>query len=165
VQMAGEAIISLGSHPNLAPLSGWLRQAGFVIENAPDANALAWGKLVINAAIHPISALLGAVNGEVLRRNQARTLLQAAARETAAVAVAQGIRLPYPDPVVATETIARSTAGNRSPMLQDILRQAPTEIDTICGAVVRAGEQLGIQTPINRTLWQLIGAKVAGFGN
>jgi 2-dehydropantoate 2-reductase len=165
VQPAGEAIISLGAHPNLAPLAGWLRQAGFIIENAPDANALLWGKLVINAAIHSISALLGAENGELLRRGPARMLLQSAAREAAAVAVAQGIRLPYPDPVVATETIARTTAVNRSPMLQDMQRQAPTEIDVISGAIVRAADQLGIPAPIHRTLWQLISARVAGYEN
>jgi len=82
-----------------------------------------------------------------------------AAREAAAVAVAQGIRLPYPDPVVAAETIARRTAANRSSMLQDVQRGAPTEIEAICGAIVQAGEHTGVPTPINRTLFQLIKAR------
>jgi 2-dehydropantoate 2-reductase len=60
--------------------------------------------------------------------------------------------LPYPDPVAATETIAYRTANNRSSMLQDVQRGAPTEIDAICGAIVKAGEYTGIQTPINRDL-------------
>ncbi len=68
------------------------------------------------------------------------------------------MRLPYPDPVVATETIARRTAANRSSMLQDVQRHAPTEVDAICGAIVTAGEQTGVPTPVNRTLWQLIKA-------
>jgi 2-dehydropantoate 2-reductase len=72
--------------------------------------------------------------------------------------VAQGLHLPYPDPVVAVETIARRTAANRSSMLQDIQRGAPTEIDAICGAIVTAGEQTGVPTPVNRTLWQLVRA-------
>jgi len=97
-------------------------------------------------------------NGELLARNPARSLLQAIAREAAAVAVAQGIRLTYPDPVVATETIARRTADNLSSMLQDVQRGAPTEIDAICGAIVQAGEQTGVPTPINRTVLQLIKA-------
>jgi 2-dehydropantoate 2-reductase len=80
------------------------------------------------------------------------------AREAAAVAVAQGLHLPYPDPVMAVETIARRTAANRSSMLQDVQRGAPTEIDAICGAIVSAGEQTGVPTPVNRTLWQLVKA-------
>jgi 2-dehydropantoate 2-reductase len=94
----------------------------------------------------------------LLNRSTARALLQATAREVAAVAVAQGIRLPYPDPVVAAENIARRTAENHSSMLQDVQRGVPTEIDAICGAVVQAGEQTGVPTPINRTLMQLVKA-------
>jgi len=158
VRPAGEGVISLGAHPRLAPLAGLLRSAGFVVENAPDANVLLWGKLVINAAINPITALLDMTNGELLQRGSAHALLKSAAREAAAVAVAQGVSLPYPDPVVTAETIARRTAGNRSSMLQDVQRGAPTEIDAICGAIVEAGERAGVPTPVNRTLWQLVRA-------
>jgi 2-dehydropantoate 2-reductase len=156
VQQAGEGVISLSAHPRLAPLSNLLQMAGFIIETAPNATVLLWGKLVINAAINPLTALLGVPNGELLKRSQARQLLQATAREAAAVAVAQGIQLPYPDPVVAAESIARNTAANRSSMLQDVQRGGPTEIDAICGAIVQAGEHTGVPTPINRTLWQLV---------
>ncbi len=156
VRPAGEGVITLGAHARLSPLAELLRGAGFVVEYDPDPNALLWGKLVINSAINPITALLKITNGEILTRPTARALLATIARESAAVAVAQGVRLPYPDPVVATETIARRTASNRSSMLQDISRNAPTEIDAICGAIVQAGEQTGVPTPVNRTLWQLI---------
>ena len=158
VQQAGEGVISLSAHPRLAPLSNILQTAGFIIETAPDAAILLWGKLVINAAINPLTALLRVPNGELLKRSQARLLLQATAREAAAVAIAQGIQLPYPDPVVAAESIARNTAGNHSSMLQDVQRGGPTEIDAICGAIVHAGEHTGVPTPINRTLWQLVKA-------
>jgi 2-dehydropantoate 2-reductase len=43
-------------------------------------------------------------------------------------------------------------------MLQDVERGAPTEIDAICGAIVKAGDQVGVAAPINRTLWQLVSA-------
>lgn len=158
VRLAGEGVISLSAHPGLARLTGRLRAAGFVIENEPDPTALLWGKLVINAAINPITALLRVPNGELLNRPPARQLLQTIVREAAGVAVAQGIRLPYPDPVVAVETIARRTAANRSSMLQDVLRGAPTEIDAICGAIVQAGEKTGLPTPTLRAVWQLVRA-------
>jgi 2-dehydropantoate 2-reductase len=41
-------------------------------------------------------------------------------------------------------------------MLQDVLRGTTTEIQAINGAIVRAGEQTGVPTPINRMLWKLI---------
>jgi 2-dehydropantoate 2-reductase len=158
VRPAGEGVISLGAHPLMGQLAVILRSGGFLVEMSPDPSGLLWGKLVINAAINPITALLGITNGELLERLPARVLLAAVAREAAAVAVAQGVRLPYPDPAVAVETIARRTASNRSSMLQDVSRGAPTEIDAICGAIVEAGERTGVPTPLNRTLWQLVNA-------
>ncbi len=159
VRPAGEGVITLGFHPRQGPLADLLARAGFVVENATDTNALLWSKLVINAAINPLSAILGVPNGELVTRRAARTLLACAAREAAAVAAAQGIHLPYPDPVAAAEAVARRTATNRSSMLQDIERGAPTEVDAISGAIVSAGEDTRVPTPVNHTLWQLIKAR------
>jgi 2-dehydropantoate 2-reductase len=158
VRLVGEALVTLSVHPRLPPLADALRAAGFIIETVPDPTALLWGKLVINAAINPLTALLGVLNGELLERPSARLLVQSIAREAAAVAEASGILLPYPDPVAAVEAVARRTATNRSSMLQDIQRRAPTEIDAICGAIVQVGEQVGVPTPVNQTLFYLIKA-------
>ncbi len=159
VRAGGEGVITLGPHPRLGRLRGLLRAAGFVVENTADLQALLWGKVLVNAAINPLTALLEVPNGSLLEISAARSLLVDAAFETAAVARAQGIVLPYPDPVAMAETVARRTAANHSSMLQDILRGSPTEIDAICGAIVRMGEALGIPTPVNRVLWHLVHAK------
>jgi len=66
--------------------------------------------------------------------------------------------LPFPDPVAAAEEVARRTAANHSSMLQDVLRGAPTEIDAICGAVVKTGQKHDIATPTNWACWKLIKA-------
>jgi 2-dehydropantoate 2-reductase len=158
VRPAGEGAIHLQEHPRLEGLAGALRRAGFAVETAPDPESLLWGKLVINAGINPLTALLKVPNGALLDRPEARSLLAALVQETAAVARARGVRLTYPDPLAAVESIAQRTAANRSSMLQDIQRGAPTEIDAICGAVVRAGEAAGIPTPVNWTVMQLIKA-------
>ena len=52
------------------------------------------------------------------------------------------------------------TASNHSSMYQDIMRGAPTEIDAICGAVVREGSEVGVSTPANEIMHQLIRAKL-----
>jgi 2-dehydropantoate 2-reductase len=158
VRPAGDGVISLGAHPLMDRMAVILRSCGFPVEMSPDPSGLLWGKLVINAAINPITALLGITNGELLERPSARALLASVAQEVAAVAAAHGVRLPYPDPVEAVEVIAQRTAANRSSMLQDVTRGAPTEIDAICGAIVDAGERTGVPTPVNRTLGQLVKA-------
>jgi 2-dehydropantoate 2-reductase len=160
VRPGGEGAISIGTHPRLTPLANSLRKAGFAVEVVAESGALLWSKLVINAAINPLTALLRVPNGELLARPDAQTLMATVAREAAAVATALGYRLTYPDPVAAAKEVAQRTATNTSSMLQDVQRGAPTEIDAICGAIVAAGAEHGIPVPVNRTLWLLIKALV-----
>ena len=156
VKAGGEGKISIENHPAIGPLEKALKAANFKVEILEDAQSLIWGKLVINAAINPLTALLKVTNGELLRRPTARGLMRALADEAATVASAEKVTLPFHDPAEAVEDVARKTAGNHSSMLQDIRRGAPTEIDAICGAVARMGKRHHTPTPINSTFWQLI---------
>ena len=49
-------------------------------------------------------------------------------------------------------------------MLQDVLAQRETEVDFINGAVVREGEKVGIEAPVNRTLTALVKAIEKTYG-
>ncbi len=157
-RMGGDGLISLEAHPAINSLYQLLRAAQLNVEIVSDANMLVWGKLVINTAINPLTALLSVPNGALLEKPAARLVMDALARETANVASALGICLPFSNPVSVVEDVARRTAANRSSMFQDVKRGAPTEIDAICGAVVRAGQSRGVSAPVNWTMWQLISA-------
>jgi 2-dehydropantoate 2-reductase len=156
----GEGVVSMESHPRLGVIESALTGAGFSVQVVPDAKSLVWGKLVVNAAINPLTALLRVPNGELLKRPSARVIMKALAEETAAVASAQRVRLPFSNPMEAAESVAQKTAANHSSMFQDVRRGAPTEIDAICGAVARTGKRHGIPTPVNRVCWQLVQAIV-----
>ena len=158
VRQVGEGQLSLEAHPKLEPLAEMLIRAGFQVNIVSEADSLIWGKLVINSAINPLSALLRLTNGELLEHPMRRLLLADLARETAAVAAAIGIKLPFPDPVLAAEDVARRTSSNRSSMLQDVLRGAPTEIDAISGAIVALGMSLGVPIPYNSCMARLVQA-------
>ena len=158
VKMGGNGMIALGAHNRLEPLADLLKTAGFTVEIAADTEAMVWGKLVINTAINPLTALLQVPNGELLTNPAGRDLMGLAALETAAVAKARGVSLPFQNPVEAVEAVAQRTGGNLSSMLRDVQRGGPTEIDAINGAVVRLGEQNHVPTPVNHTLWQLVKA-------
>lgn len=158
VQAGGEGKTSIERHPALGPLGEALESANFHLQMVEDARSLIWGKLVINSAINPLTALLRVPNGELLERASARDMMRELASETARVAAAEEISLPFPDPAAAAEEVARKTASNRSSMLQDILRGAPTEIDAICGAIVNIARQHGLAVPVNWSCWQLVRA-------
>jgi len=165
VRVGGTGPTHVGRHPRLDPYVPLLRQAGFEVEVGGDVESLLWGKLAVNVAINPLTALLRVVNGALLEDPNARALMGEAAREAAAVAGAIGVDLPYLDPAAQAEEVARRTAANRSSMLQDMLRGAPTEIDAINGAVADGGDRLGVATPVNRSLWHLVRSAVSIGGS
>ena len=154
----GEGKISIEAHSRLGPLSAILAEAGFNLEVVTSAETLIWSKLVINAAINPLTSLLDVPNGELLVRPSARVLMGELALEVASVAEAQNIPLAFSDPVAAAVNVARRTSSNISSMLQDLRRGAPTEIEAICGAITRTGERYLTNTPLNRVCWQLVKA-------
>jgi 2-dehydropantoate 2-reductase len=145
-------------HPALGLVEEALKSARFTVNVVEDAQSLVWGKLVINAAINPLTAILRVPNGKLLDSPSARVMMGALAREAAQAATAEKIQLPFSDAVAAAEEVAAKTAANHSSMLQDVLRGAPTEIDAICGAVVNIAQKHHIDSPVNRACWKLVKA-------
>src|SRR5215216_4159743 len=118
VKSGGEGMISIERNQALGPLEAALKSAGFNLQIVEDALSLMWGKLVISSAINPLTALLKVPNGEILQRPSAREMMGILARETAQVAIAENVNLPFNDPVMAAEDVAGKTAANHSSMLQ-----------------------------------------------
>ncbi|MBP1596685.1 MAG: 2-dehydropantoate 2-reductase [Acidobacteria bacterium] len=144
--------------------AGWisdlLRAAGMAVETGAPAqiDGMLWGKLAANCGINALTALLRVPNGALLRIPDAAVLMKRAAKECAAVATAKGIELPFSDPAGRVCEVALLTASNRSSMLQDLLRGAPTECDAINGAVARWGKRLGVPAPVNEFLYRMVKA-------
>ena len=70
----------------------------FEVSIVEDVQPVVWGKLIVNAAINPLTALLRVKNGELLANPPARALMGELASETATVADALGVKLPFLDP-------------------------------------------------------------------
>ena len=142
----------------LSELVQGMNDSGLSSSLANDLDSLVWGKLAINAGINPLTALLRVPNGFLATNTPACELMCAAAEETAAVARALNIALPYPHASQRVIEVALATAENRSSMLQDVLRGSETEIDSISGAVAKYGSSSGVPTPVNDELCRLVHA-------
>jgi 2-dehydropantoate 2-reductase len=151
--------VILGAEPAAADriqaLAGLFRAAGIDTHVSAEIRQAVWRKLAVNCSINPLSALHGVPNGALLESPALRASLADAAREVGAVAAACGIDLAA-DPAELAVSVATKTATNRSSMLQDFDRGSPTEIDALCGAVVREGRRRGVPTPVNESLWQQV---------
>jgi 2-dehydropantoate 2-reductase len=158
VRSSGGGVLTLEAHSRLTALEDVLRVANFDIDVVEDLQPFVWGKLMVNAAINPLTALLRVKNGELLANPPACELMGKLARETASVAQALGVILPFLVPERAVEEVAQNTSENISSMLQDVRRGAPTEVDFINGAVIRTGRMNKVPTPVNEVIWSLINA-------
>lgn len=134
------------------------RAAGIEVTLAENLDSTIWGKLIVNVGINALTALLRVPNGVLAEAPRCERILAQAVAEAVMVAEALGISLPYEYPVEHVKTVCRETAANRSSMLQDVLRGARTEVDVINRAVVRKGAAVGISTPWNQFLSEMIEA-------
>lgn len=122
-----------------------------------------WGKVLYNACLNGLSAILEVPYGELARHQETRELMDAIIEESYAVARARGVRLLQPTPEeyqrLFYEELLPPTAAHRSSMLQDIERGKRTEIDALNGAIVRLGEEAGVSTPVNKLVTALVKVK------
>jgi 2-dehydropantoate 2-reductase len=137
--------------------------SGIPTEFTDDVASALWGKVLYNAALNPLGALLGVHYGALGENPQTRAIMDAVIAEAFSVALAEGVRLPWTSAAdycrVLYERLLPSTFLHRSSMVQDIERGRPTEIDAINGEVWRRGAARGLSTPANELLTRLIHAR------
>jgi 2-dehydropantoate 2-reductase len=117
-----------------------------------------WEKWVHNCAINAISAISGLRVGEISSTPDADELQSHVITEALAVVKANGISLPEKNPAEAIKAFCK-VKFNKPSMLQHMEEGRPTEVDALNGAVVRAGEKLGINAPYNHAITLMIKAR------
>ena len=140
----------------LKEVSGLLNKAGFETKVSKDIDSVIWSKLIINVGINALTAITRLNNGKLIEYEEARSILRSAVQEATRVVKRKRIKLAYDDPIQKAESVCKATAANVSSMLQDVLNKKRTEIDFINGAIVRQGKALGIATPVNEVLTNLV---------
>lgn len=166
VSHTGHGITYIGAseHTNLDQensvhllLVNLLEEAGFQAIMSKNMEVRIWSKLIINAVINPLTAILHVKNGELLESAWTRGLMLDLYREACLVAEAKGIRLP--DELWQTIiTVCEATSRNHSSMLQDIEQSRTTEIDRINGSLLQMAEELSLDLPAHRTVYRLVKA-------
>jgi 2-dehydropantoate 2-reductase len=139
-----------------------LREGGMDVTIVDDAWPAVWRKVVTNAAVNPLTALIRETNAELLTDAPACRVADSIAREVARVATASGVPIGEDEAVKQWRAMAALTGANRSSMLQDVEAGRPTEIDAISGAVAREGERRGVAAPLNQAMTLLVASLAPG---
>jgi hypothetical protein len=137
-----------------------LAAAGVPTELTTSLQAHLWTKIVYNAALNPLGALLGLPYGALAADADGRALMDDVIDECFAVAAARGVVPLVPTAAAYRDVfygrLVPSTVDHRSSMLQDLERGRRTEIEAINGCIWRYGREAGIPTPVNATMTRLI---------
>jgi len=158
---SGETIIGVPQGERVLQLnevSELLNQSGMETRVTDDINGTIWGKLLVNAAINPLTALTRMTNGEIIECSELVEVQRKVIDEVCAVAKKKKMSIHFSDPEAKVKEVCLATASNQSSMLQDILEGKRTEIDYINGAVVAEGTDCGASTPYNQILTRLVKA-------
>lgn len=158
--------------PRLRPWLAFFASARLPLELHADLRGIQWAKLLINLN-NPVNALSGLPLRRQLLERDFRLCVAALQREGLAALAAAGIAparltplpprwmpavLALPTPlfrVVAARTL-RIDAKARSSMADDLARGRPTEIDALCGDIVRLGRRHGVAMPVNEKMIGLL---------
>ena len=159
VRQSGAGVTILGRFrgspdENVARIVTALNDAGLEARTTTDVNVTLWNKVIVNAAINPLTALTGVRNGQLIDLPEARALLALVVRECEMVARSGDVT---GNTLTRVEEVCERTALNVSSMLQDIIRGKPTEIRSINAAVAGKAERQGIVAPVNLVLTELVG--------
>lgn len=132
---------------------------GIPTQYTDDILRAVWKKVIINAAINPVTADHRVPNSELLSdplRGQAISLM----REALEVASAEGYRFAEHEVEDELFRILQATADNKSSMLQDVLRNHKTEIDSLSGALLERGARHGLKLPHTERIVKRLRAKL-----
>jgi 2-dehydropantoate 2-reductase len=158
----GEILLPRPTDPPHGATEAWaslLGDMGYPVRRVESIDREVWRKVILNAAINPVTADHGIPNGRLRQdpwRGQALGLLA----EAAEVAAAE--QVPF-DPAELERDLWRvvgATATNRSSMLQDLDRGRPTEIDAISGRLLVRGRAHGLALPLTARAVERLRARV-----
>lgn len=149
---AGRGLTRIGSMSGAA--FDWvalLGSAGLVAETAEPISRYLADKLRINCLINPLTVIHDCRNGALLELPATLARMQKLGAEADAVLAAAGFGFDEPAFAVATR-VAKSTAGNRSSMLQDARAGRSLELPYMNGYLLRLAERHDVPADEHRIL-------------
>jgi 2-dehydropantoate 2-reductase len=154
----GEGITNLalfsGDHTSLISLSSIVPE-DFPVSIHKNYYEMLMSKLIINAIINPLTALLQVQNGMLLKNDDYYKVLKDIFSEIAFI-------LNLADPKIYFHRVievCQKTALNRSSMLKDIESGRKTEIDAILGFLLEEAQKQEKPAPIIKNLYHLVKGK------
>jgi 2-dehydropantoate 2-reductase len=137
--------------------------AGIPTAYAANVEAILWDKILYNAALNPLGAILECMYGQLAENGATRQIMNTIIDEIFLVARARGIPLNWKSPEEYRDhfytRLVPPTAKHYPSMYYDVKAGKRLEIDALNGAILKLGQEKGVPVPVNETITRLIRAK------
>ena len=129
------------------------RASGLTVEVPPDIHVAMWQKFIFITAFSGVGAVTRAPVGVLRDQPGTRQMLEQTICEIYNVARARNIALPKNVIGKTMEFIDGLPPGGTASMQRDIMNGRPSELEFQNGAVVRLGQEVGVETPVNSFIY------------
>ena len=139
-----------------------LLRAGVTAELSDDIRRTLWEKYTFLVGLSGTTTTMRTTIGPIRSNPRARAFLHQLLKEVVAVGRAHGVKLPadYADDRLAFADSVPATMT--SSMHHDLDRGNPLEVEWLSGGVVTLGAAVGVPTPANRAVWDILALYAEG---
>ena len=155
VRHNGRGELVIGPSPLSDALAKLFSDAGVPVQISDNVAGALWSKLILNCVYNALSAVTQLPYGRLVQGEDVKDVMRDVLHECLAVARGEGVSVPA-DIAEAVAGIARTMPAQFSSTAQDLARGKRSEIEHLNGYVLRRGAALGIETPVNRTLYAVV---------
>jgi 2-dehydropantoate 2-reductase len=141
---------------NVKAVAALFDKSGISYEIPQDMNRIMWKKFMMNVGVNQAVTAFESSYGGVQIEGEPRRTMQEAMREVITIANLKGIDLNESDIDYWMNVLAHFGKELKPSMAQDADAKRKTEVDLFAGTVIRIADQLGVQVPVNRWLYQRI---------
>jgi 2-dehydropantoate 2-reductase len=139
-----------------------LLKAGIQAELSTDIRKTIWEKYVFLVGLSGTTSTVRLPIGPIRSNPRTRAFLLDLMKETVAVGRAHGVDLP-PDYAEQRLAFADTVAPDMtSSLYHDLERGNRLEVEWLSGGVVQLGEAVGVPTPMNRAVWDILALHAGG---
>lgn len=139
-----------------------LLRAGIQAELVSDVRRALWEKYSFLVGLSATTTTMRSPIGLIRANPQTRAFLFDIFKETVAVGRALGVALPENYAADRLALTDRMPADMTTSMHHDLERGNPLEVEWLSGGVVKLGQQVGVPTPANRAVWDILALHAAG---
>ena len=128
-------------------------RSGVGCDISTDIQKVLWRKLAFNCALNAMTALTESSLETIVKIDESTEVFKSTIEEAVKVGKASGVDMEEDQIIGELMKVAAEAGPMKSSMLYDREKGKKLEIDPLNGKIIEMGKELGIETPVNRTLY------------